>query len=323
MRPTDTHGTIVCVTPNVSVDHTLVVPGFEQSVVLRTDRARMVAGGKGLNVARSLRVLGHRPLVVGMIGGHVGTLVASLAKDEGIDASWTEIAGETRTCVILVSPDTGMATVINEAGPSVSEKEWASFEANVVAASSRANTVCFSGSLPPGVSADKQGSLIAHLVSEGVAVFVDAHGDALESALSARPTAVKINGEEAGGLLGRPVATPEAAAASAQQLRQDGIQEVLITLGRAGAVLADGYGVLYARPPSVTTFSAVGSGDAFLAAYVAARTEGLDRAKALSRGVAAGAANAQSPWGGSFQLADFTRALLAVAVDGAKPTMPD
>ncbi len=322
MRRTSGNGAIVCVNPNVSVDHTLIVPAFEQPAVLRTDHARVVAGGKGLNVARSLRVLGHSPLVVGMIGGHTGRLVSALARDEGIDASWTEIAGETRTCVIIVSQETGLATVINEVGPSVTAEEWSAFEANVVAAAARSSAVCISGSLPPGVSADKFGSLIVHVVSEGAAVYVDAHGDALASAFVSKPTAIKVNAEEAGGLLGRPVTTQDAAEASAKELLAGGIRQVLITLGQAGAVLADSHGVLFARAPSVPTISAVGSGDAFLAAYVAARTGGLDRETALGHGVAAGAANAQSPFGGTFQLADFNRALAAVSVDGAQPSLP-
>jgi 1-phosphofructokinase family hexose kinase len=313
---------IVCVNPNVSVDHTLIVPTFDESAVLRTDHTRVVAGGKGLNVARSLRVLGQNPLVVGMIGGHTGRLVAALAQDEGMDASWTEIARETRTCVIIVSRETGLATVINEVGPSVTAKEWSAFEANVVAAAARSSVVCISGSLPPGVPAHKFGSLIAHLVSEGVEVYVDAQGDALASAVASKPAAIKVNAEEAGGLLGRPVATHRAAEASAKELLAAGIRQVLITLGQAGAVLADSQGVLFARAPSVPTISAVGSGDAFLAAYVAARTDGLERETALGRGVAAGAANAQSPFGGSFQLADFNRALAAVSVDGAEPSLP-
>jgi 1-phosphofructokinase family hexose kinase len=257
-----------------------------------------------------------------MIGGHTGRLVAALAQDEGIDASWTEIAGETRTCVIIVSRETGLATVINEVGPSVTAKEWSAFEANVVAAAARSSVVCISGSLPPGVPAHKFGSLIAHLVSEGVEVYVDAQGDALASALASKPAAIKVNAEEAGGLLGRPVATHRAAEASAKELLAGGIRQVLITLGQAGAVLADSQGILFARAPSVPTVSAVGSGDAFLAAYVAARIDGLDRETALGRGVAAGAANAQSPFGGSFQLADFNRALAAVSVDGAEPFLP-
>jgi fructose-1-phosphate kinase PfkB-like protein len=151
---------------------------------------------------------------------------------------------------------------------------------------------------------------------------VDAQGDALASAVASKPAAIKINAEEAGGLLGRPVATHSAAEAGAKEILAGGIRQVLITLGQAGAVLADSQGTLFARAPSVQTISAVGSGDAFLAAYVAARTDGLDRETALGRGVAAGAANAQSPFGGSFQLANFNRALGAAGVDGAEGSLP-
>ncbi len=305
---------IVCVTPNVSVDRTLVVPVLELAAVHRTDRTLAVAGGKGLNVARSLRVLDHHPLAMGMVGGHAGTLVAALAREEGINASWTEIQGETRTCVVVVSRQTGTATVINEAGPSVSAEEWSAFESEIVRTSAKARALCLCGSLPPGVPASKFGSLVAHLRSEGIPVFVDAHGEALASAVTAIPTAVKINAEEAAQLLGRTIATLDEAAASAAELSGAGIPQVVITLARAGAVLAYSGSVLSARPPELKTASAVGSGDAFLAAYVAAQVEGADPGTALCHGVAAGAANAQSPWAGIFERADYVKALASVAL---------
>jgi tagatose 6-phosphate kinase len=305
---------IVCVTPNVSVDRTLVVPALVPSSVLRTDRTLAVAGGKGLNVARSLRVLGHRPLTVGMIGGHTGGQVAALAREEGLDARWTEIRGETRTCVIIVSQESGTATVINEAGPTVSPGEWSAFERAVVQEAAQARAVCLCGSLPPGIPAERYGSLVARLRAERTCVFVDAHGDALASAVAARPTAVKINAEEATALLGRKIATLDDTVTAAAELGGAGVPQVVITLGRTGAGLAHSGGVFYAEAPKVDTVSAVGSGDAFLAAYVAAQVEGADPVVALRRGVAAGAANAQTAWGGTFDRGSYDAALERVTV---------
>jgi tagatose 6-phosphate kinase len=305
---------IVCVTPNVSVDRTLVVPALVPSAVLRADRTLAVAGGKGLNVARSLRVLGHQPLTVGMIGGHTGGYVAALAGEEGLDARWTEIRGETRTCVIIVSQETGTATVINEAGPAVSPGEWSAFERAVLQEAAPARAVCLCGSLPPGIPVERYGSLVARLRAEGACVFVDARGDALASAVAARPTAVKINAEEATALLGRKIATLDDAVTAAAELGSAGVPQVVITLGRTGAGLAHSGGAFYAEAPAVDTVSAVGSGDAFLAAYVATQVEGADPVVALRRGVAAGAANAQTSWGGTFDRANYDAALKCVTV---------
>ena len=305
---------IVCVTPNVSVDRTFVVPRLVPSAVLRTDHTLTVAGGKGFNVARSLHLLGHRPVTVGMLGGRTGDDVAALALEEGFEARWTRIRGETRTCVVIVSLETGTATVVNEAGPAVDADEWSAFEHAVVQEAARARAVCLCGSLPPGIAPERYGSLVARLRTSGLAVFVDSHGSALAAAVAARPAAVKVNAEEAAALLGQRIVTLDDALAAAASLRGRGIPQVVVTLGRVGAVLAHSGSVSVARPPEVRTRSAVGSGDSFLAAYVAAEVEGGDPVTALRRGVAAGAANAQSPWGGRFEHADYLAALEKVTV---------
>jgi 1-phosphofructokinase family hexose kinase len=304
---------IICVTPNVSLDRTCIVERLVPGAVLRTDHALAVAGGKGLNVARSLHVLGHRPVTVGMIGGHTGSHVAALAREEGVDARWVEIRGETRTCMVIVSRETGMATGIYEAGPVVRADEWSAFERAVVQEAAHARVVCLCGSLPPGVPSDRYGSLVGQL-RRTTLVFVDTHGDPLASAIAADPTAVKINAEEAAALLGRRIVTLDEAVAAAATLSSSGISQVVVTLGRGGAVLAHSGGVYRAEPPDVDTASAVGSGDAFLAGYVAAQVEGADPVAALRCGVAAGAANAQTSWGGTFQHASYSAALQRVTV---------
>jgi tagatose 6-phosphate kinase len=310
----DRDARIICVTPNVCVDRTLVVPRLVPGAVLRTDRTLAVAGGKGLNVARSLRVLGHRPLTVGMIGGHTGGHVAALASEEGIDARWTTIRGETRTCVVIVSRETGTATGIYEPGPPVSTSEWSAFERAVLQEAARAAAICLCGSLPPGIPPERYGSLVTSLRAAATPVFVDTHGDALVAAAAARPTCLKINAEEAGGLLGRKLATLDDALTAAAELGSAGISQVVITLGHAGAVLAHAGDVLRAEAPDVDTVSAAGSGDAFLAAYVAAQVEGADPVAALRHGVAAGAANAQTSWGGTFDRATYLALLDRVTV---------
>lgn len=310
-------GTVVCVNPNVSVDHTVVIDRFETGRVYRTERSRAVAGGKGLNLARGLLRLHQQPIALGMIGGHSGELAVSLALDEGIQARWVAIAGSTRICTAVVESATGAGTMINEAGPTVSESEWAAFEDAILETARPAAAVCFAGSLPLGVSHGATGRLIERLKAAGARVYVDTHSEALKSAMEARPYCIKVNGDEAAAILGRPVADIEEAATAAERIRAGGISEVVITLGRLGAVVASGSGTSTAVAPVVETKSGIGSGDAFFAGYVAAELQGLSPADALRHGVAAGAANACSRWGGFFELDDFERILTTVSVASA------
>ncbi|HVO42484.1 MAG TPA: PfkB family carbohydrate kinase, partial [Aggregatilineales bacterium] len=134
----------------------------------------------------------------------------------------------------------------------------------------------------------------------------------LRASLDARPFAIKVNGHEIGAILGETIDEPEAAIHAAKRLREKGIQTVVVTLGKLGAVLADGSGCWHAQPPNVRVVDAVGSGDSFLAGLVTAPAG--DSAQALRRAAAAGAANTQSLGSGSFTVAEFEAALAETRV---------
>ncbi len=114
---------LLCITPNPALDRTLTVSNFRAGEIFRTSDVLMVAGGKGLNVARAARILGADPLCLSPLGGHTGRLVAELAEREGMSGAWTWYDGETRTCTIIV--DEAGATLINETGRAMPAEVWA------------------------------------------------------------------------------------------------------------------------------------------------------------------------------------------------------
>ncbi len=324
---------IICVTPNVAVDRTYIVPTVRLGTVLRSNRTIVAAGGKGINVARAVSTLGEDPLVMGILGGRSGELVAELAANEALTAHWTWAAGETRNCAILVGEDGGPETVINDRGGKISITEWLQFIQDVVdaaqgtlpippmpptteptaddpVAQGQANAVCICGSLPPGTPPHAPADLVEALLATGTPVWLDASGSALAHALEARPTGIKINDEEAGALLGQRLSYLDDVHAAARAICRRGIAYVIITLGARGAVLHSPQGEYHLRPPLVEAVSAAGSGDAFLAGFVVAQTRGLPDPAALAWAVAAGAANTLIPGGGLFARADFDELLV-------------
>src|SRR3954447_16596107 len=104
---------ILCVTPNTALARTLIVPRLRPCAVHGAQQVLAAAGGKGVNVARAARTLGAAARCLGPLGGSTGRMVAELAAREGLDGAWTWIAGETRTCTIVVDLAGGDATVIN------------------------------------------------------------------------------------------------------------------------------------------------------------------------------------------------------------------
>ena len=295
---------IICITPNPAVDRTLTLSQLIPGEVHRAEKVMIAAGGKGLNVARSIRTLSGQPLCMGFVGGHAGRLLSDLAQEEGLDCSWTWVNTETRNCMILVSSH-GDATVINEPGAPVTSYDWQRLQNDVLQVSSQATLVCLSGSLPPDSSPDDFRTLLRMLLQGGKPVWVDTSGTALDVALVQPGICIKVNGAEISKSLGFEVKDETSAERALTMLGERGIVACVITLGAEGALLGTKEKRWHAQGPSIHVVSTVGSGDAFLGGLVSALDRGSDWEEALRDAVAAGTANALSAGGGRFTTQEF------------------
>lgn len=289
---------ILSVTLNPAVDRTYSLEGFRAGHVFRCADYWVGAGGKGVNVARVLRALGTEALVTGFLGGASGDLIEECLAREGIRSSFTRIASGSRVCITVADPAGGQQTVINEAGPSISEEDADRFlrdtERLLDALPSRA-LVCMSGSLPRGSTLHLYGALVEACRGRELRSALDTSGEALRRGAEARPWLLKCNALE-WAALGEPSPTTlEEAAGRAGGRLGGGTEWVAITLGKHGAVLVDESGAWGAEPPEVPVVNAVGSGDAFQAGLLWALAGGLPGDEALAWAVAAGAANAAVP----------------------------
>src|SRR5438094_9276757 len=95
---------ILVVALNPALDVTHHVPGVDWAGVNRPAPARARAGGKGLNVARTLRAIGAEVRVIGFAGGVTGEQVRSVLGALREPASLTPVGGEDRrTCDVVRS----------------------------------------------------------------------------------------------------------------------------------------------------------------------------------------------------------------------------
>jgi 1-phosphofructokinase family hexose kinase len=292
---------MITITPNPAIDRTLTISRIEIGGIHRTTHSLIAAGGKGLNVARVVKQLGSEVLAMGLVGGHSGRWLAELAAAEGIAGAWTWIEGEIRTCTMVVSEGND-ATVLNENGPTITPAEWEQLIADVLRYVPTHETVALCGSLPPGTPASAPADLIERVQTNGGRVWVDTSGSTLRMALSARPYGVKINRYEASQIVGKMVTTVQEAIHVATTLKQQGIAEVVITLGAEGAVMVNKGGMYHAILPSVPIVSTVGSGDAFLGGLLVTIEQGHPSDVALRYATAAGTANAMSVGGGVVEM---------------------
>jgi hypothetical protein len=117
---------IITVTLNAAIDKSLSVPSFRLGRRHRTVDQTTMAGGKGVNVARALKVLGQPVIATGFAGGPTGTRIVEQLTQESILNDFVRIREESRTNTAVYDPTNGETTEINERGPAVARRRSSS-----------------------------------------------------------------------------------------------------------------------------------------------------------------------------------------------------
>jgi 1-phosphofructokinase family hexose kinase len=283
---------IITVTLNAAIDKTLSVPNFRLGRRHRTVEQTTMAGGKGVNIARSLKSLGQPVIATGLAGGPTGTRIVEQLTDEGILNDFVRIREESRTNTAVLDPTTGEQTEINERGPAIAPRELELFLDKLTYLSRGAELIVFAGSLPRGVETDAYATFVRELRKLGVTTIVDCDGEPLRQAVRAEPTIISPNVNEAEELVGHEFNDESDMIFAIRELGQLGPRESIMTTpdGCFACLQGDAGPVFYrAKIEPREAVATVGSGDAFLAGFVAARYEGRPPEDCLRFGVACGA----------------------------------
>jgi 1-phosphofructokinase family hexose kinase len=316
---------IITVTLNAAIDKTLAVPNFRLGRRHRAVEQTAMAGGKGVNVARTLRALGQPVIATGVAGGPTGTRIVENLTEEGILNDFVRIREESRTSTAVVDPTSGEQTEINEHGPHVSEGELELFVDKLLYLAKGAAVCVLAGSLPRGVDAELYGRIIDEMKRLGVTTVLDAEGEPMRAATKRGPDVVSPNELEAEGLVGYEFSDEEDRRSGVREMVEMGARESIMTLSDGClALLGDGERRVYrATLEPLEPVSAVGSGDAFLAGFVAARYGGRSHEDALRFAVACGAESTQHFGAGRVEQREVERLVPEVRVEELEtPPLP-
>jgi 1-phosphofructokinase family hexose kinase len=287
---------ILTVTLNAAIDRTVAVPSFRQGHRHRAVEASTVAGGKGINVARALKLLGRPVIATGLAGGPTGARLMESLAEESILTDFTWIAGESRTNLAVIDPTSGEQTEINERGPEVTSEELERFMEKLLYLAHGARMCVIAGSLPPSVPASFAARMVTDLKALGVETILDTEGEPLVAGLRSEPAAVTPNAREAEGAVGHEFNDREDLLSGLRSLIELGAGEAVITR-EEGCVASlrdrDELRTYEVTAPSLEPVASVGSGDAFLAGFVACRYEERSPEDCLRTAVASGAESTQ------------------------------
>ncbi len=283
------------ITLNPAVDRELTVPEIIYDEVLRATEARIDFGGKGFNVSRILIGLGTLNKAVGFLGGRSGELLQDGLQSLGIATDFVWVPGETRTNVSIVTQSNDRYIKVNEKGPQIDSARQAELLQKIDQLAKPGDWWVIAGSLPPGISADYYAKIVHVLNAKHSQVLLDTSDEALRFGLQEKPYLVKPNALEAHVLTGLPVDTPQQIKTVAAAVRQLGAQNVVISMGKQGALLQTDQGTWLTHSPKIKEMNPIGAGDSMVGGLVYALSQGYSVKESLGWGVASGAATASLP----------------------------
>ena len=286
-------------TLNPAIDYFLTI-GSDLMVdeVNRGTGAIYKAGGKGLNVSRILSLLDVRSKAVALLGGFTGDFIRrEIEKDKNIEVIAIEVDGVNR--INMKAHYDRKALCINSDGPIVTQKNKEELCA-IASMLTKDDIAILSGSMMKGLDEDFLIGFCDLVHDSGAQLVIDMESLTPELLRRCRPDLIKPNLYELRLLMDDPSITIDSAKDALTKLREDGIGRILLSLGRAGALLADAEGFLYLTQPDEVLVNKVGAGDAMLAGFIGIYSQSKDRELALRYAGACGNAVAS-------QLEDITR----------------
>ena len=280
---------IYTVTCNPALDCAVQLNELTIGTLNRTAGATLVAGGKGVNVSRVLGALGERNKALGFVAGSNGMMLESALQQMGVHTDFIRLPeGQTRINVKLYGEQ---ETELNAPGPAVSHQQVEGLLKDLSRLQEE-DLLCLCGSLPPGMGTDSYACMLK--AAQGVRAIVDTTGEALLCALAEKPWLVKPNRDELAALVGRDMPTLEDVIEAAEWLREKGAENVLVSMGKDGALLCAEGTRLYQPAPDGKVIGTVGAGDSLVAGFAAGWQRYGAMAQALRLGVACGSATACS-----------------------------
>lgn len=257
---------IVTVTMNPAIDKTVEIGYLQQGGLNRISKVEYDAGGKGINVSKTICELGGKSIATGFLAGNAGRTIKNVLDEKGIQNDFVWLEGETRTNT-KVFEENGMVTELNEPGAVPSADELKELIHKLEEYASKDTLFVLAGSVPNGMDKDIYAEIINTVHKKGAAVLLDADGELFRNGLKALPDIIKPNRLELEEYARFDYKASEQEIANiARRLIEEGISTVAVSMGKCGAMLLKKDYEAKAPALSVKAHSTVGAGDAMVAA---------------------------------------------------------
>ncbi len=281
---------VYTLTLNPSLDYMIYLKEFQTAKINRSHEEAIFPGGKGINVTRMLHALGCETVAYGFIGGFSGMEIKRLLEEKGIKTDFVLLQGKnSRINVKLCAKE---ETEVNCQGPEITDEEIKALDEKI-GHIENGQILVLSGTIPQSIKNSYYAGIMEKTAEKNLRVVVDTTGDSLKETLKYNPYLIKPNQYELGDLFGVEITTKQEAVNYAQKLQDMGAKNVLVSLGKDGAILlTEKREYFEMNAPQGKVISTVGSGDCMVAGFLYGYERYKDYKIALEYAISAGSANA-------------------------------
>lgn len=283
---------IYTVTLNPSVDYVVHLDSLVAGITNRTNGEEYYFGGKGINVSCVLAELGIESTAFGFVAGFTGDAIEKGIRNDKIITDFIRLRHGISRVNIKIKAET--ETEINCQGPCVSSNELERMLAKTERICS-GDTIVIAGNIPSTMPENIYDVILDRLSGKNVRIVVDATKNLLINSLKYKPFLIKPNKQELYELFDADINDSYNVESYAKKLQKMGAQNVLVSLGKDGAMLIDEFGKKHTLGVlEGKVLNTVGSGDSMVAGFIAGYELGNDYTYALKLGSACGNATAFS-----------------------------
>ena len=271
-----------------AIDTTIYLDTFAPAQELDGTNAHSEPGGKGANIAAALTAQGYPCGCIALVGRQNAPLYLNRLEQLGVECIPVFTDGAVRENLSLETPQ-GQYRVMRS-GFTAGEAEFQMLKAQIQGRVHQGDIVFVGGKLPDGFRTAWLVQLCQCIHTAGAKVSLDTAALSLHEISAIQPLWMKPNRLELEQITGMHCASLEECLSAGKLLLEHGVQQVLLSMDRAGAIYLDAQQALYAQAPSVAVKSAVGAGDNMRARFAVCRIQGMPCTEALRYAVAAGSA---------------------------------
>lgn len=293
---------IYTVTLNPSIDYIIETDKFKIGEVNRANKEELYPGGKGINVSLMLNELQVENTALGFLGGFIGEYIENTLASNGVNTEFIKL--EKGFSRINLKIKNEVETEINGKGPHISEDNLQLLYKKIEKLKDE-DILVLCGSIPKSLSNTLYQDIISMAAKKNVKVIVDATSNLLLNTLKYNPFLIKPNIHELEEIFDTKIDCIDSTIFYATKLKDMGAENVLISMGKDGALLIDSKGKIYlSNAPYGDVVNTVGSGDSMVAGFISGYLKTKDYKEALKLGASCGSATAFSSGIGENKLID-------------------